>query len=323
MDRVRSVLPRLRKPRVFTKVLALPLPHRPLFPGCCIPIYVKDSKLLAAMVEKQKQQSPYVGAFLVKDDPRSKVTSSDIYERKGEGLSNRLHEIGTLARITRIQGDQVVLTGHRRLVLQTPTHTYKPLKIPVMPMWINSRFYLLNTLDDKYDDVIKATSFEVLSTLRDVMKTRTLWTGDIETYNKHIGDFNSPRLADFAAAISYSDKRQCQQVLEESDVYKRLRLSLGLLKNQMEIHKIQEVIATSTEEKELGLKIDDKTALIDKFWVRIYANKEKMSSQALQVMEGEVKKLQQFEASSVEFIVTRKYLEKYLDGLDVLPPFCS
>ncbi|WVZ17678.1 hypothetical protein V8G54_010660 [Vigna mungo] len=41
----------------------------------------------------------------------------------------------------------------------------------------------------------------------------------------HIGDFTYPRLADFGAAISGANKLQCQQVLEELDVYDKRSVS--------------------------------------------------------------------------------------------------
>ncbi|XP_076924200.1 lon protease homolog 1, mitochondrial-like [Bidens hawaiensis] len=319
----------IKKPDDFLTVLALPLPHRPLFPGFYMPIYVKDPKLLAALVESRKRQAPYAGAFLVKDEPGSETTSTDaeknIYELKGKDLLNRLHEVGTLAQITSIQGDQVVLIGHRRLRI-TEMVSDDPLTVKVD--------HLKDSPYNKDDDVIKATSFEVITTLRDVLKTSSLWRDHVQTYNQHIGDFNYPRLADFGAAISGSNKLQCQQVLEELDVYKRLRLSLELLKKEMEIHKIQESIAKAIEEKisteqrryllneqykaikkELGLETDDKTALTDKFRDRIDPNKEKIPPHVLQVIEEELKKLQLLEASSSEFNVTRNYL----DWLTALP----
>ncbi|XP_071717683.1 lon protease homolog 1, mitochondrial-like [Rutidosis leptorrhynchoides] len=317
----------MKKPDDFLTVLALPLPHRPLFPGFYMPIYVKDPKLLAALVESRKRQAPYAGAFLVKDDPETTGSDNEknIYDLKGKNLLNRLHEVGTLAQITSIQGDQVVLIGHRRLRI-TEMVSEDPLTVQVD--------HLKDSAYNKDDDVIKATSFEVITTLRDVLKTSSLWRDHVQTYNQHIGDFNYPRLADFGAAISGSNKLQCQQVLEELDVSKRLRLSLELLKKEMEIHKIQESIAKAIEEKisteqrryllneqykaikkELGLETDDKTALTDKFRDRIDPNKEKIPSHVLQVIEEELKKLQLLEASSSEFNVTRNYL----DWLTALP----
>ncbi|THG06069.1 hypothetical protein TEA_008530 [Camellia sinensis var. sinensis] len=324
-----AIVPTVFRPEDYLTVLALPLPHRPLFPGFYMPIYVKDPKLLAALVESRKRQAPYAGAFLLKDEPGTDPsvasgsdTDKNIYELKGKELFNRLNEVGTLAQD-------------------------KPY--------------------NKDDDVIKATSFEVISTLRDVLKTSSLWRDHVQTYTQHIGDFNYSRLADFGAAISganklqcqqvleeldhigdfnYSrladfgaaisgaNKLQCQQVLEELDVYKRLKLTLELVKKEMEISKIQESIAKAIEEKisgeqrryllneqlkaikkELGLETDDKTALSAKFRERIEPNKDRCPPHVLQVIEEELTKLQLLEASSSEFNVTRNYL----DWLTALP----
>lgn len=320
------------RPEDYLTVLALPLPHRPLFPGFYMPISVKDRKLLAALHENRKRQAPYAGAFLLKDEPGtdpSVVSGSDseknIYELKGKDLLNRLHEVGTLAQISSIQGDQVVLIGHRRLRI-TEMVSEDPLTVKVD--------HLKDKPYNKDDDVIKATSFEVISTLRDVLKTSSLWRDHVSTYTQHIGDFNFPRLADFGAAISGANKFQCQQVLEELDVYKRLKLTLELVKKEMEISKIQESIAKAIEEKisgeqrryllneqlkaikkELGLETDDKTALSAKFRERIEPNREKIPPHVLQVIEEELTKLQLLEASSSEFNVTRNYL----DWLTILP----
>ncbi|XP_022745940.1 lon protease homolog 1, mitochondrial-like isoform X2 [Durio zibethinus] len=325
-----AILPTYARPEDFLTVLALPLPHRPLFPGFYMPIYVKDPKLLAALQESRKRQAPYAGAFLLKDEPGtesspSAETEKSVYDIKGKELFNRLHEVGTLAQISSIQGDQVILIGHRRLRI-TEMVSEDPLTVKVD--------HLKEKPYDKDDDVIKATSFEVISTLRDVLKTSSLWRDHVQTYSQHIGDFNFPRLADFGAAISGANKLQCQQVLEELDVHKRLQLTLELVKKEMEISKIQESIAKAIEEKisgeqrryllneqlkaikkELGLETDDKTALSAKFRERLEPNREKCPPHVLQVIEEELTKLQLLEASSSEFNVTRNYL----DWLTVLP----
>uniref|UniRef100_A0A7N0TFC2 Lon N-terminal domain-containing protein n=1 Tax=Kalanchoe fedtschenkoi TaxID=63787 RepID=A0A7N0TFC2_KALFE len=173
-----AIVPTNPKPEDFLTVLALPLPHRPLFPGFYMPIYVKDPKLLAALVESRKRQAPYAGAFLVKDEPgdtSTTETEKNIYEFKGKDLLNRLHDVGTLAQISSINGDQVVLIGHRRLRI-TEMVCEDPLKVKVD--------HLKDMPYDKDDDVIKATSFEVISTLRDVLKTSSLWRDHVQTYTQ-------------------------------------------------------------------------------------------------------------------------------------------
>ncbi|PQP99773.1 lon protease homolog 1 mitochondrial [Prunus yedoensis var. nudiflora] len=321
-----AIVPTNPRPEDYLTVLALPLPHRPLFPGFYMPIYVKDPKLLAALQESRKRQAPYAGAFLLKDEPGTdpsvvsgSETDKSISDLKGKELFNRLHEVGTLAQISSIQGDQVVLIGHRRLRI-TEMVDEDPLTVKVD--------HLKDKPYNKDDDVIKATSFEVISTLRDVLKTSSLWRDHVQTYTQHIGDFNFPRLADFGAAISGANKLQCQQVLEELDVYKRLKLTLELVKKEIEISKIQESIAKAIEEKisgeqrryllneqlkaikkELGLEADDKTTLSAKFRERLEPNREKCPPHVLQVIEEELTKLQLLEASSSEFNVTRNYLD--------------
>lgn len=322
-----AIVPTLVRPEDCLTVIALPLSHRPLFPGFYMPVYVKDPKLLAALIESRKRQAPYTGAFLIKDEEEAEGSDSDknIYDLKGKELFDRLREVGTLAQITSIQGDQVVLIGHRRLRI-TEMVSEDPLTVKVD--------HLKEIPYDKDDDILKATSFEVISTLRDVLKTSPLWRDHAQTYIQHVGDFTYPRVADFGAAISGANKQQCQQVLEELDVHKRLKLTLELVKKEMEISKIQESIAKAIEEKisgeqrryllneqlkaikkELGLETDDKTALSEKFRERLDPKKEKIPAHVLQVIEEELTKLQLLEASSSEFNVTRNYL----DWLTALP----
>ncbi|XP_023642165.1 lon protease homolog 4, chloroplastic/mitochondrial isoform X2 [Capsella rubella] len=311
-------------------VIALPLPHKPLIPGFYMPIYVKDPEVLAALQESRRQQSPYAGAFLLKDDASSDSSSSseteNILEKlKGKELLNRIHEVGTLAQISSIKGEQVILIGHRRLRI-TEMVTEDPLTVKVD--------HLKEKPYDKDDDVIKATYFEVMSTLRDVLSTTSLWRDQVRTYTKHIGDFNYQKLADFGAGISGANKHQNQGVLEELDVHKRLELTLELVKKEVEINKIQESIAKTVEEKfrgerhrillkeqlkaiktELGVETDAKSALSEKFRGRIDPIKDKIPEHVLKVIEEELKKMQLLEASSSEYYVT----SNYLDWLTVLP----
>ncbi|CAI9103521.1 OLC1v1002018C1 [Oldenlandia corymbosa var. corymbosa] len=325
-----AMVPTVFRPEDCLTVIALPLPHKPLFPGFYMPIYVKDPKLLAALVESRKRQAPYAGAFLLKEENDPAVlsgseTEKSIHEFKGKELYNRLHDVGVLAQITTIQGDQVVVIGHRRIRLSEMVEE-DPLTVKIE--------HLKSNPYDKEDDIIKATTFEVISTLRDVLKVSSLWRDHVQTYTQHIGDFDSPRLADFGAAISGADKSHLQKVLEELDVLKRLNLTLELLKKEIEISKIQESIAKAIEDKisgeqrryllneqlkaikkELGLETDDKTALSGKFRERLESKRDKCPPHVLQVIEEELTKLQLLEASSSEFNVTRNYL----DWLTALP----
>ncbi|KAK0602163.1 hypothetical protein LWI29_030949 [Acer saccharum] len=86
-------------PGLSGKVLALPLSHRPLFPGFYMPLYVKDPKLLAALQENRKRQAPDCGAFLLKDEPGSDTSATETEKvsviLKENNFYNRLREVGS------------------------------------------------------------------------------------------------------------------------------------------------------------------------------------------------------------------------------------
>ncbi|XP_030958010.1 lon protease homolog, mitochondrial-like isoform X1 [Quercus lobata] len=283
------------------EVLALPLPHLPFFPGFHRPVQVKDPKLLAALQESYARHAPYVGAFLVKDEPGtdpSLVSGSkaekNIYDLKGKELLNRLYEVGIHAKILGIRGDRVVLVALGRIRIMEMVDK-EPLTVKVG--------HLKDKPYNKDDDVIKATSFEVKSTLSDVLNTRSYLK---RTCTKCIDNSEFPRLADLGAVISGAKNLQCQQVLEELDVYKRLKLTLELLKKSMEISKIPELV----------LETDSKTTLsAAKFRERLEGNRDQIPLHVLQVINEELSKLQQFGASSIEFNETHNYL----DWLTALP----
>ncbi|KAL0858028.1 hypothetical protein Bca101_063182 [Brassica carinata] len=298
-----------------------------------MPIYVKDRKLIEALQESMRRQTPYAGAFLLKDEDASSADSSsstseteNVLEMfKGKELLNRMHEVGTLAQISSIQGEQVILIGRKRLRI-TEMVSEDPLSVKVE--------HIKNKPYDKDDDVIKATYFEVMSTLRDVLKTTSLWRDQVRTYTQHIGDFNYQHLADFGAGISGANKHENQGVLEELDVHKRLELTLDLLKKEVEVNKIQASIAKTVEDKfsgerrqivlkeqlkaikkELGVETDSKSTFSEKFKGRIELNKDKIPKHVLKAIEENLTKLQLLETTSSEFDVTLNYL----DWLTVLP----
>ncbi|KAF8101012.1 hypothetical protein N665_0211s0004 [Sinapis alba] len=234
-------------------VIVVPLQEEPLIPGFFMPLYVEDSKVLAALQESKRRETPYAGAFLLKDEKDPSTGSSSI------------HLVGTLAQIISIQGEQVILIGRGRLEI---TELVSKDPLTVKTHLIKDKPY------DKDDEVIRSTYFEVISMLRDVIKTTSLWRDQVQKYSQQasgmcspnlisryvllssIGyyyrkltesgagifeaiDFNYQKLADFGAGISGANKHKIQEVLEELDVHKRLDLTLQLAKKQVEINKIQ------------------------------------------------------------------------------------
>ena len=340
----------------YREVIAVPVGRRPLFPGGILPVMVTDNQIIKELVEIRRQGAQaYVGAFMKKSIDGSGGNSSGGSssalsiddELLGEELSSgdeesssssaseiltadSLHSIGTFAQVHTIvpheKGAQLLLLGHRRL-RSTGVSSEDPLRLNV-----------LHLRDESYnprDDMLKATTMEMISTLKELLHLHPLYNEQMRNFIQFGADFHDlSRLADLAASLTSGDAAALQAVLEELSVPERAEKSLLLLRKEAELVKLQQDIGRRVEEKiskdqrryflmeqlrsikkELGLEKDDKTALVQKFRERLEPLKDLLPEAAARVIEEELEKLQGLEPASSEFSVTRNYL----DWLTVLP----
>lgn len=176
--------------------------------------------------------------------------------------------------------------------------------------------------------MIRAYIQEIISTLREItsMDGQSLFKEQLHALAEQV-DFNNPaEVADLVAAIGYGSREGAQQMLEELDVGKRLRLALEHLKSELETRKVQHRIGREVEkniaetqrkyflkeqlgviQKELGITVDERSALVEKFKARL-ANVI-LPEAARKVFEEETAKLSTLEPSGSEFNVTRTYLD--------------
>ncbi|KAL6425993.1 hypothetical protein ACFW04_008939 [Cataglyphis niger] len=180
----------------------------------------------------------------------------------------------------------------------------------------------------KQTEEIKALTQELIKTIRDIISMNSLYREALQQMlhqGQKVVD-NPVYLSDLGAALTGADAQELQQVLEEMDILKRLRLSLALLKKEYELSKLQQKIGKEVEEKvkqqhrkyilheqlkvikkELGLEKDDKDAIEEKYRERI--RQKTVPKPVMDVIEEELNKLSFLESHSSEFNVTRNYLD--------------
>ncbi|XP_012531246.1 lon protease homolog, mitochondrial isoform X2 [Monomorium pharaonis] len=180
----------------------------------------------------------------------------------------------------------------------------------------------------KQTEEIKALTQELIKTIRDIISMNPLYRESLQQMlhqGQRVVD-NPVYLSDLGAALTGADAQELQQVLEEMDILKRLRLSLALLKKEYELSKLQQKIGREVEEKvkqqhrkyilheqlkvikkELGLEKDDKDAIEEKYRERI--RQKTVPKSVMDVLEEELNKLSFLESHSSEFNVTRNYLD--------------
>lgn len=79
------------------------------------------------------------------------------------------------------------------------------------------------------DDTLRATSMEVVSTLKELLVMHPLYNEQLKSFANMGGDFHNPdRLADMAASLTSADESALQAVLEELSVPDRCAAALFL-----------------------------------------------------------------------------------------------
>jgi len=273
---------------------------------------------------------PYVGCFARKDASAfaaAEEATAEAAEVDGEAAAERLHEVGTFAQVhhvVRSDGPEpsalLMLMGHRRLRRLSVARA-SPLALAVQ--------HLQDSPYDAQGDVLRATANEVVSTIKELLRHNPLHKEQLTYFAQHVSDFqDAARLSDLAASLCSASEAELQAQLEQLDVAKRLEQSLLLLKQEVELQRLQADIGRRVEEKisadqrryflneqlrsinkELGLERDDKSALLQRFADKLAPLRASLSPEVARVIDEELAKLAVLEPASSEFNVTRSYLD--------------
>lgn len=223
----------------------------------------------------------------------------------------------------------LLLLAHRRIDLISIDNFGPPIDITVKH-W--DRLDYNPRGDTATEDMIKALTNEVLSSIREIAATSPMFREQISRFPLRVDTSNPYALADFAASISMGSPADHQAILEERDAEKRLHKALLLLSKEREVSKLQQEISRKVEEKmtdqqrryllmeqlksikkELGMEVDDKEALIDKYKKKVQNKTMVVPDDVRKVIDSELEKLSTLEKNSSEFNVTRSYLDWLTD----------
>uniref|UniRef100_A0A3Q2UB29 Lon peptidase 1, mitochondrial n=1 Tax=Fundulus heteroclitus TaxID=8078 RepID=A0A3Q2UB29_FUNHE len=175
---------------------------------------------------------------------------------------------------------------------------------------------------------VKALTAEIVKTIRDIIALNPLYRESVLQMmqaGQRVVD-NPIYLSDMGAALTGAESHELQDVLEETNIPKRLYKALSLLKKEYELSKLQQRLGREVEEKikqthrkyllqeqlkiikkELGLEKDDKEAIEEKFKERL--KDRNVPQHIMDVISEELNKLGLLDNHSSEFNVTRNYLD--------------
>lgn len=301
-------------------LLSIPLFTRPHFPKIIAPIIVHDPDACKAFISLRDTGLRHVGLFL------HKQAGIDLLPNDQHTLpfndAEQLHRVGVLAEVIRLaprqKGVELTFLCHHRIRWNSVVSKDPLLTLATEP--------IREPPADVASDLIKAYSLSVIETMKELLRLGSFYKEQLELLLESV-DVNNPyHLADLGACLTTADPASLQDVLEETDIAERLRLTLELLKKDLEttrvsrrIHKqIEENVSKSqrryflTEQmkqikRELGMERDEKETLLAKFKARL--ENKIVPEDVSTIVNDEMEKLGSLEPSSSEYNVTRNYLD--------------
>jgi Lon-like ATP-dependent protease len=327
---------------------ALPLYRKPTFPGFYQVVQVGEQEVLDFLTSLRKNgQGEYIAGFMTKKEleqgseeagqtgsssvPPGTLAPSSQNLRRDSGRVNsvdELEEVGTVLQVINmtphpnVAGGQVVVMPHRRIRRKrTVSHASPNVPLPAVAVE-----YLEEPEVPKEDQKLRAVHQEIVATMKELLKTSHLYKDQFEQVIRFYDLENPVKLADLVAGMSFANRTELQEVLQETDLFQRLEKVLYIVKKDLEATKLQSEMKTQIEEnisktqrkhmlmeqmkqiqKELGIQKDNKETLIEQY--REAVKDKTLPEEANKVLEAELQKLQTLEPSSSEFNVCRTYLD--------------
>lgn len=292
----------------------LPLTQRPIFPGLNLPLTFTGKEQIDSLKRAAEDNNGYVGLAFVKELDEKDYTESDYYD------------VGTVFQIMRMAPTapntmQVLGRGVSRFIknkvlLVKPSLRWE-VRYPVQPK-------------EKPDSELKAYMMAISSEIKELLKLNPMFQEQVNMVVSQL-NYEAPGVTmDVISNLLSSESDALQELLETFDLNERAQLLLKLIKEDMEIAKIQKRISDQIEEKvnkqqkefllreqlkaikkELGIEKEEGETEVEKIEQRL-ADKE-LSPEAEKVVQQELQKLRLINPQSPDFNVTLNYLENIAD----------
>ena len=306
LQRVESSLP--------VHLTILPLSQRPIFPGLTMPIAISGNEQIEALKKAMEENNGYIGLVLVKELAEEDYTESDFYD------------IGTVFQVYRM----AQIAPNTVQVLGRGISRFTKKKVLLVKPTLRWEVTYPRAVKEKPDTDLKAYMMAISSEIKELLKLNPMFQ---EQVNLVVSQLNSeaPGLTmDVISNLLSSDAEQLQLLLETFELHERAQLLLKLIKEEMEIAKVQKKISDQIEEKvnkqqkeyflreqlkaikkELGIEKEEGETEVEKIEQKL--SDKNLSEEAQKVVEQEINKLKLINPQSPDFNITLSYLENIAD----------
>lgn len=295
-------------------LVVLPLDNRPVFPGLALPLSFNSVEFVKRINYSIEKKQGFVGVSFIKKADKENLTESE------------LCKTGTLLKIFKVisQSDTSISFFAQAV---TRFHYVKDVSRVHMPLWQVEYDYDKN---QPVTDELKAFTMAIINSVKELIKVNSMFQEQMRLALDRVGMDKPGLLMDLVASFLSAEGKKQQEILEAVDLFDRSKKLLILLKEELELSKLQQEIQNQIKEKvsknqrefflreqlkvikkELGLEKDARTAGIEAFEKKIKSLN--FSEEAAKVVAEEMEKLKTLEPASSEFNVTRTYLSWLTD----------
>ncbi|MCO6494008.1 MAG: endopeptidase La [Phaeodactylibacter sp.] len=292
----------------------LPLNQRPIFPGIALPMTFSGKEQVQALKQAVEEEEGYIGLVYAQEFNTEDYTESDFYD------------VGTIFQVIRTN---LVAPNTIQVLGRGITRFHKKRALLVKPK-IRWEVEYYNEPREKPDASLKAYMMAISSDIKELLKLNPLFQEQVNMVVSQL-NYEAPGLTmDIISNLLSSDSEQLQELLETYNLEDRAKLLLLMIKEELQIAKVQQRISQQIDEKvnkqqkefflreqlkaikkELGMEKEEGQTEIEKIEKKL-AEKE-LPEEAMKVVEQELDKLRVLNTQSPEFNVTRNYLETIAD----------
>ncbi len=287
----------------------LPLSQRPIFPGTALPMTFSGTEKLMAIKIAVEQHEGFIGAVLEKEG------SEDYRE-------SDYHEVGTVYQILKV----MPMGAHGVQVLGRTVKRFRRQRVVQTEPSLRWRVQYDNQPATRPDAELKAYMLAISSDIKSLLTLNPLFQEQVNMVVTQLNYEKPGQTIDVISNLVSSEKDKLQDLLETWEIGERAKQLLSIIKDELQVAKIQSRINKQIEEgvnakqkeyflreqlsairRELGEEQDDGESITERILARLEG--KEMPADVREVFDRELGKLSALHTQSPEFNVTRTYLE--------------
>ncbi len=295
-------------------LIILPLTHRPIFPGITLPLTFIGQDKIEVLKEVMEKEEGMVGLVVAREYQEEDYTESDFYE------------VGTVFQILRITP---ISPGNVQIMGRGISRFTREKVVLVQPQlrWIVK--YHRDPKEKPGPD-LKAYMLAISSETKELLRLNPLFQEQVNLVVSQLNVETPGLTMDLISNLLSAKSEKLQDLLETFDLFERAKLLLLMIKEELEIARIQKKITEQINEKvssqqkefflreqlkaikkELGLEKEEGESEAEKLGRRL-AEKD-LPEEVVRSVNQELEKLKTLNVQSPEFNLTRNYLETIAD----------